>query len=154
MAMKNFAHLPAGSLKEAAAALSGTNRALAIAGGTDALGALKDKIHKDSPALVVDLKTIPGLSYISEGRSGLRIGALTPLAEIAAHKAVNANYKLLAEAARSVASPQLRNMATIAGNQMLVLPHAGRPVPLPAQRRNALRCAAGREPLPFGIRRR
>ncbi|MEI7527753.1 MAG: FAD binding domain-containing protein [Elusimicrobiota bacterium] len=116
MAMKSFEHLPAKSLKEAAAALSGPNRALAIAGGTDALGALKDKIHKESPALVVDLKTIPGLSYISEGRSGLRIGALTPLAEIAAHKAVNANYKLLAEAARSVASPQLRNMATIAGN--------------------------------------
>ncbi len=116
MAMKNFEHLPAKSLKEAAAALSGANRALAIAGGTDALGALKDKIHKDSPALVVDLKTIPGLSYISGGRSGLRIGALTPLAEIAAHKAVNVNYRLLAEAARSVASPQLRNMATIAGN--------------------------------------
>ncbi|MCX5792729.1 MAG: FAD binding domain-containing protein [Elusimicrobia bacterium] len=117
MAMKNFVHLPAKSLKEAVAALSGPKgRALAIAGGTDALGALKDKIHKESPALVVDLKTIPGLSYISGGRSGLRIGALTPLNEIAAHKAVNANYRLLAEAARSVASPQLRNMATIAGN--------------------------------------
>jgi len=116
MAMKRFEHLRAGSLKQAAAAFSGARRVLAVAGGTDALGALKDKIHREGPELVVDLKTIPGLNYISEDKSGLRIGALTPLNEIAAHKAVNGNYKLLAEAARSVASPQLRNMATIAGN--------------------------------------
>lgn len=117
MAMKKFGHLSAKTLKEAAAALSvPTGRALALAGGTDALGALKDKIHKESPSLVVDLKTIPGLSYISEDKGGLRIGALTPLHDIAAHKAVAGKYKVLAEAARSVASPQLRNMATIAGN--------------------------------------
>ncbi|MBI4802253.1 MAG: FAD binding domain-containing protein [Elusimicrobia bacterium] len=114
--MKNFDYLPAKSLKEAAAALSGAGRTLAIAGGTDALGALKDKIHKESPTLAVDLKTIPGLSYISEDGRGLRIGALTPLEKIAAHKTVNGKYRLLAEAARSVASPQLRNMATIGGN--------------------------------------
>ena len=116
MAMKKFSHLPAKSLKEAAAALSGAGRALALAGGTDALGALKDRIHKESPELVVDLKTIPGLSYISEDKNGLRIGALTTLNEIAANKMIAGAYKLLAEAARSVASPQLRNMATIAGN--------------------------------------
>ncbi|MDO8803246.1 MAG: FAD binding domain-containing protein [Elusimicrobiota bacterium] len=130
MAMKKFNHLQAKSLKEAAALISGAgpalwpghgkkcgaSRTLAIAGGTDALGALKDKIHRESPALVVDLKTIPGLNYISEDKAGLRIGALTPLNEIAAHKTVSGKYKLLAEAARSVASPQLRNMATIAGN--------------------------------------
>jgi len=116
MAMKKFAHLSAQSLKEASAALSSAGSSLAIAGGTDALGALKDKVHKESPALLVDLKTISGLSFISEDKSGLRIGALTPLSAIAAHPAVKARYKVLAEAARSVASPQLRNMATIAGN--------------------------------------
>ncbi len=116
MAMKKFDHLPASSLKKAAAALAGAARTLALAGGTDALGALKDKIHKESPDLVVDLKTIPGLSYISEDSRGLRIGALTTLSEIAAHKTVSGKYRLLAEAARSVASPQLRNMATIGGN--------------------------------------
>ena len=116
MAMKKFDYLPAKSLKEAASVLSGAGGVLAIAGGTDALGALKDKIHKESPGLVVDLKTIPGLNYIAEDKRGLRIGALTPLNEIAAHKAVKGRYKLLAEAVRSVAAPQLRNMATIAGN--------------------------------------
>ena len=117
MTMKKFDHLAAKTLKEAVSALSGAKgRALALAGGTDALGALKDKIHKESPALVVDLKTIPGLNYISEDGRGLRIGALTPLSAIAAHGTVKGKYKLLAEAARSVASPQLRNMGTIAGN--------------------------------------
>jgi len=84
MAMKKFVHLRAKSLKEAGAAVSGAGRAIAIAGGTDALGALKDRIHKESPELVVDLKTIPGLSYISASGRGLRIGALTTLGEIAA----------------------------------------------------------------------
>ena len=116
MAMKKFAHLSAKSLKEASAALSAAGNSLAIAGGTDALGALKDKIHKESQALLVDLKTINGLDFISEDKSGLRIGALTPLSAIAAHPAVKAGYNVLSEAARSVASPQLRNMATIAGN--------------------------------------
>ncbi|MFA6577473.1 MAG: FAD binding domain-containing protein [Elusimicrobiota bacterium] len=115
--MRNFDHLSAKSLKEAAAALSGAKgRALALAGGTDALGALKDNIHKESPALIVDLKTIPGLNYIREDKRGLSIGALTPLSAIAAHKAVNGKYALLAQAARSVASPQLRNMGTLGGN--------------------------------------
>jgi len=117
MTIKKFDHLAAGTLKEAAAALSrAKGRAMALAGGTDALGALKDKIHKESPELVVDLKTIPGLNYISEDGRGLRIGALTPLSAIAEHGTVKGKYKLLAEAARSVASPQLRNMGTIAGN--------------------------------------
>ncbi len=117
MAMKKFGHLSAKTLKEAAGALaSSTGRALALAGGTDALGALKDKIHKESPSLVVDLKTIPGLSYISEEKGGLRVGALTTLHDIAAHKTIAGKYRVLAEAARSVASPQLRNMATLAGN--------------------------------------
>ncbi|MBI4350829.1 MAG: FAD binding domain-containing protein [Elusimicrobia bacterium] len=115
--MKKFEHASATSLKEAAAVIAAAEgRVLAVAGGTDALGALKDKIHEESPGLVVDLKTIPGLSYISEDISGLRIGALTPLRELAAHRAVAEKYKVLAEAARSVASPQLRNMGTVAGN--------------------------------------
>ena len=46
----------------------------------------------------------------------MRIGALTTLAEIAQHPAIRQTYPLLAEAARSVASPQIRNVATIAGN--------------------------------------
>ncbi|HAT72117.1 MAG TPA: pyridine nucleotide-disulfide oxidoreductase [Elusimicrobia bacterium] len=117
MAIKKFDHLRAKSLKEAAAALAGADGGgLAMAGGTDAMGVLKDRIHKESPRLVVNIKAIPGLSYIAGDAGGLRIGALTTLSEIAAHKTVKEKYKIIAEAARSVASPQLRNMATIGGN--------------------------------------
>ncbi len=45
-----------------------------------------------------------------------RIGALTTLAEIAGHPVLRAHYPLLVQAARNVASPQIRNVATIAGN--------------------------------------
>ena len=48
--------------------------------------------------------------------AGVRIGALTTLSEIAKHPAIRETYPLLAEAAASVASPQIRNVATIAGN--------------------------------------
>jgi xanthine dehydrogenase YagS FAD-binding subunit len=47
---------------------------------------------------------------------GLRIGALTTLSEIVANKQVAEGYRVLAEAAASVASPQLRNQGTIGGN--------------------------------------
>jgi NADPH-dependent glutamate synthase beta subunit-like oxidoreductase/CO/xanthine dehydrogenase FAD-binding subunit len=46
----------------------------------------------------------------------VRIGSLTTLADIARHPVLRKTYSLIAEAARSVASPQIRNVATIAGN--------------------------------------
>lgn len=91
-------------------------KATVIAGGTDLLGVLKDKIHSESPEVVVDLKTIPGLSYVKTTKKGLKIGALTTLTEICKNETIKDKYALLAEAARSVASPQIRNMATLGGN--------------------------------------
>lgn len=117
MTLKNFQHISATSLKEATALLAKANgKAAVIAGGTDLLGALKDKIHSDSPEMLIDLKTIPQLSYVKEDRKGLRIGALTPLLDIMTNQTVKEKYQLLADAARSVASPQIRNMGTIGGN--------------------------------------
>ena len=87
-----------------------------LAGGTDLLGALKDAIHDDPPELLIGLKPVTGLRYVEATPAGVRIGALTTLSEIAQHPAIRERYPLLAEAARSVASPQIRNVATIAGN--------------------------------------
>ncbi len=115
MTLRNFTHIPVSSLKEASAILS-QGKAAAIAGGTDLLGVLKDKIHADSPEVLVDLKTIPGLSYVKATPKGLRIGALTSLTEICKNQTIQAQYPLLAQAARSVASPQIRNMGTLGGN--------------------------------------
>jgi NADPH-dependent glutamate synthase beta subunit-like oxidoreductase/CO/xanthine dehydrogenase FAD-binding subunit len=117
MEMKSFKHVTATSVEQAAAeASAAAGKAAFIAGGTDLLGVLKDHIHDRYPETVVDLKSIAGLSYVNEDNKGVRIGALTTLSEIAAHKAIREKYGALAEAARTVASPQIRNMATIGGN--------------------------------------
>jgi NADPH-dependent glutamate synthase beta subunit-like oxidoreductase len=87
-----------------------------IAGGTDLLGALKDNIHPTYPELLVDIKRVAGLRHVTEDQRGLRIGALTTLHELASHPVVRQKYRMLADAARSVASPQVRHMGTVGGN--------------------------------------
>ena len=117
--MKNFEYIAATSLTEAESLLSKGKDEKAvslIAGGTDLLGTLKDKIHPEGPETVIDIKSIAGLSYVKADKKVLRIGALTTLREIATHQMIKEKYNLLAQAARSVASPQIRNMGTIGGN--------------------------------------
>lgn len=115
--MRSFEHLNAESLDGAASALrEHEGKASVIAGGTDLLGTLKDRIHPEYAETLVNLKTIPGLSYVEEDAEGLRIGALTRLHEIETHQTIREEYSVLAEAARVVASPQIRRMGTISGN--------------------------------------
>ncbi len=85
-----------------------------MAGGTDLLAEIKDEII--GPEVVVDLKSIPDLSYIKKEKNGVRIGALTSLARLAEDTLIKNEYPALHEAANSVASPQLRNMGTAGGN--------------------------------------
>jgi NADPH-dependent glutamate synthase beta subunit-like oxidoreductase/CO/xanthine dehydrogenase FAD-binding subunit len=116
-ALRSFKHLNATSLEEASNVLCRHGmKAAAIAGGTDLLGALKDNVRPEYPELLVNIKTIPGLDYIEEDNTGLRIGALTRLHAIEKSEAVREKYRLLAMAAHSVATPHVRNMGTIAGN--------------------------------------
>jgi NADPH-dependent glutamate synthase beta subunit-like oxidoreductase/CO/xanthine dehydrogenase FAD-binding subunit len=115
--MRPFEHLNAESLEAATATLrSYEGKVSTIAGGTDLLGTLKDSVHPEYPEALLNLKTIPELAYIEEDAQGLRIGALTRLHEIAANRTVKDRYGVLAEAARAVASPQIRRMGTIGGN--------------------------------------
>lgn len=117
MTLKNFQHVSASSLKEASAILArARGTAAVIAGGTDLLGVLKDHVHPNGPEILVDLKTIPGLSYIRSEENRVRIGALTPLCDIVNHPGIRETMPVLAQAARSVASPQIRNMGTLGGN--------------------------------------
>jgi hypothetical protein len=115
--MENFEHVRAASLSDAAALADAQGSgAVLVAGGTDILGLLKDRVHARYPKLFIDLKGIPDLAYIREEGSGVRIGALTTLAEIAKSPILRERYPLIAEAARVVASPQIRNRGTIGGN--------------------------------------
>ncbi len=115
--MKSFKHVNAETRDEAIKLLAGyRGKAKLIAGGTDLLGALKDKILPDYPEAIINIKTIPGLDYIKEDATGLKIGALARLVDIAESPAVKAKCSLLAEAAGAVATPQIRRMGTIGGN--------------------------------------
>lgn len=115
--MKSFKHHNARSVKEALGLLSQYGGTAKVnAGGTDLLGLLKERSLTIYPEAVINLKTIDGLDYIEEDGQGLRIGATTKLAQIAASTVVGEKYRLLSEAALSVATPLVRNMATIGGN--------------------------------------
>jgi xanthine dehydrogenase YagS FAD-binding subunit len=85
-----------------------------LAGGMDSFDWLKDRIKK--PKVVVDLSGIAELKGIRATSDGIEIGAMTTLTEVVQHPLVREKYKLLAESAESVASPQIRNQGTIGGN--------------------------------------
>ena len=115
--MKPFKHYNAQSLKKAATLLKEYNgKAKVNAGGTDILSAMRDKSLPEYPEALINIKTIKGLEYIRKDKKGLTIGALTKLADIAESPDVKEEFKLLAEAVHSVATPQIRNVATIGGN--------------------------------------
>jgi CO/xanthine dehydrogenase FAD-binding subunit len=84
-------------------------------GGTDLFVRMRDGFIR--PQVVVDVKHLPGMrDVVYDGQAGLTVGAAATMNEIARHPDVKAHYPLLAEAANSVASYQLRNRATIGGN--------------------------------------
>ncbi len=85
-----------------------------IAGGVDLISSMKKKVAL--PKVLINMKTIPGLAYVTEDAEGLKVGALTTIHDIEASTIVRNKYSLLAQASHSVAAPQIRNMATIGGN--------------------------------------
>ena len=78
MRLPKFEYLEPRSLKEAAKVLcADTKGSVLLAGGTDLLVNMKHGLIQ--PKQLINLKTIPKLSYISDGKDGLKIGALTTL---------------------------------------------------------------------------
>ncbi|HSW56842.1 MAG TPA: FAD binding domain-containing protein, partial [Dehalococcoidales bacterium] len=115
--LRKFEHINARSLEEALSLLQRHGeKACVMAGGTDLIGTLRFEILQDYPEVLINLKTIPGLSYIQEEDGWLKIGALTRLEDIAKHPLSQDRFSALAEAARRTASPHVRAMGTIGGN--------------------------------------
>ncbi len=85
-----------------------------LAGGNDSYDWFKDKAKH--PKALIDLTGIEALKGIRETADGVEIGALTTLTEIERSLTVQTTYGLLADAARRVASPQIRNSGTLGGN--------------------------------------
>ena len=75
----------------------------------------KDFVLSTSAGTMVNIKTIPDMDYITDDGS-LKIGALATLTDIAESSVVKSKWASLAEAARRVGTPQLRNMGTLGGN--------------------------------------
>lgn len=86
-----------------------------IAGGTDLIPSLRQRLFE--PEYVLDIRSIAALRGIRELPGGeVEIGALTTLREIERSSLIREHYPVLAESARTVASPVIRSMATIGGN--------------------------------------
>ena len=114
--MRNFDWVDATSVEHAATLLvDGGGRTVAKAGGLDLLDLMKEGVLK--PSRLVNLKSIDALHGIRmDAYQGLYLGALTTLAEIAAHPLIDERYAALSAAASHAATPQIRNVATLGGN--------------------------------------
>ncbi|MCB2185038.1 MAG: FAD binding domain-containing protein [Deltaproteobacteria bacterium] len=109
-----FDYVRPANLAEAAAALA-REGAVALAGGSDIMGIMRDGVQ--NPATLVSLTGLDELRGISEtAAGGLALGALTTVHEVATHPLVVERYPALAQAAAAVGSPQLRNQGTLGGN--------------------------------------
>jgi carbon-monoxide dehydrogenase medium subunit len=114
-------HAPA-SLAEAVVILGQLNgQGRVIAGGTDLL--LKMKAGQLAPQAIVNIKHLPELREFNFN-SHLALGALTTLEEIRRSPVVREHYPALAAAAASMASVQIRNLATVGGNLCNAAPSA------------------------------
>jgi xanthine dehydrogenase YagS FAD-binding subunit len=85
-----------------------------LAGGTDLLSLMKENL--ETPRRVVNVKNIKELGGIKKQRGSLRIGATVTFDELERNTEIQRSYPALAEAARGVSSPQMRNMGTVAGD--------------------------------------
>jgi len=103
------------TLKDAFGLLGGNwSDAEILAGGTDILSLMKDYIT--SPKRVVNIKGIKELGGIARKGGNVRIGATVTLDDLASNAVIRASFPSLTQAALGVASPQIRNMGTVAGD--------------------------------------
>lgn len=124
MSMPEFDYLEPSSVAEACTMLAEDPEGSAIyAGGTDVLVYLKAGL--ESHRRLVSLGRISGLDETRPSASGgLSIGAMTTINAIARSRLVGERYPGIADAARSVAAEQVRNVATVAGNLCMAVPSA------------------------------
>jgi xanthine dehydrogenase YagS FAD-binding subunit len=89
-------------------------RAMFAGGGSDLLVLVKDGVAL--PDVVIHLGGITGVDRVESSPAGLTIGGLITLDALSRHDAVRGPFAVLAEAAAAVATPQIRNVGTLAGN--------------------------------------
>lgn len=112
--MDAFEYANPTTVKEATALLGSTwNDAAILAGGTDLISLMKEGVY--APKRVVNIKNIKELGGIGRAGNSVRLGATVTFDDLLSN-AVARDFPALAQAARGVASPQIRNMGTVAGD--------------------------------------
>ncbi|RPJ05270.1 MAG: hypothetical protein EHM36_08540, partial [Deltaproteobacteria bacterium] len=114
MLPNNFTYESPDSLDQALNRLMTKEDVILLAGGTDLIPLMKIGVKR--PSCLLDLKKIRSLKSIEMRKEGLFIGSMATLDEIGRHPMINRFLPALGHSARSVASPQIRNQATIGGN--------------------------------------
>jgi xanthine dehydrogenase YagS FAD-binding subunit len=90
-------------------------RAVSFAGGgSDLLGLVKERIVR--PDVIISLRRLRNMDQVAVATTGMTIGGQITLDTLSTHAAVREQHAVLALAAGSVATPQIRNVGTLAGN--------------------------------------
>jgi carbon-monoxide dehydrogenase medium subunit len=110
-----FEYLRPNTIPEAIALLQQHGEdAKILSGGQSLIPMMKLRIAR--PGYLIDINRISGLSYIKEEGGFLKIGGLTREAELESSPVIRAKYPILLDTAHVIADPQVRNLATVAGN--------------------------------------
>ena len=83
-------------------------------GGSDLLGMVKERIV--APDVLINLRTVKGNDQVTASNGGVVIGGLITLDTLSRHATIQRDYAVLSQAAGTVATPQIRNVGTLAGN--------------------------------------
>ena len=110
----NFDYVAPKTLSEAVAVLGKNENSKVLAGGQSLLPLMRFRLA--SPAMLVDLNRVEGLSYIEEKKGWLKIGAMTRESALEHSSLIGEKYSLLADAARVISDPVVRNLGTVGGN--------------------------------------
>ncbi|MCU0723895.1 MAG: xanthine dehydrogenase family protein subunit M [Planctomycetes bacterium] len=146
--MKSWEYLKPASVEEALRLLKERPGARFVAGGTDLLVRLRKKQIPPPPALI-SLRGVQDLRGIREN-GGLRVGGATCLTDGVEHAGLAKAYPALAQAARLLGNPQIRNVATFAGNLCNASPAANLAPPLLVyEARAEIRGAKGAREVPL-----
>src|SRR3972149_584735 len=109
-----FEYVAPKTLSEAVVALGGHENATVLAGGQSLIPLMRFRLA--SPAMLVDINRVEGLSYINEDKGWLKIGSMTRESTIDHSALVREKYPLLADTASVISDPIVRNMGTVGGN--------------------------------------
>lgn len=101
-------------LSDAVALLGKNPEAKILSGGQSLIGMMKFRLAE--PSMLIDINGIEGLDYIKEEDGWLKIGALARETDLERSDLVSKSYPLLADTARVIADPLVRNLATVGGN--------------------------------------